>query len=121
MGFRTGVSRTIPLCSSSVAGLLGADVKIEQESFNGVGAELANVDRDAVNQDPARHEHPDTRDARDDGCHLLELGRQEVDEGREFERHEVASGRRSVAGTFGGEQFLEPVEERVMEGDPAAR
>jgi len=80
MGFRTGVSRTTPLCSSSVAG-----------------------------------------DARDDGCHLLELGRQEVDEGREFERHEVASGRRSVAGTFGGEQFLEPVEERVMQGDPAAR
>ena len=102
-------------------GLLAADVEIEEETFNGVWAEFAAVDRYAVNQDPARHEHPDTRDARDAGRHLLELGRQEVDEGREFERHEVASGRRSVAGTFSGEQFLEPVKERVMEGDPAAR
>ncbi len=105
----------------STEGLLDADVEVEQEPLNDVWAEFADVDRYAVDQDPARDEDPDARDARDGGCHLFELGRQEVDEGRELKRHEVTSGRCSVAGTFWGEQFLEPVEERVMKRDPAAR
>lgn len=96
-------------------GLLDADVEVEQEPFNGVWAELAHVDRNAVNEDPARHEHPDAGNARDDCCHLLELGPRKVDEGWEIERHEVAPGWRSVTWSFGGEQFLEPAEERVME------
>jgi hypothetical protein len=94
----------VPSAASAVDGadLLDAQVEIEQESFNGVGAVFADVDRDAIHENAAGDEHPHARDTRDDGRHLLELGCQEIDERRELERHEVASRRRSVAGRSAG-------------------
>ena len=80
--------------------LLDPKVKVEQKSFHGIRAELANVDGDSVDEYAAGDENSHTGDVWDDGGHPFELRRQEVDERWELERHEVASGGCAVVGPF---------------------